>query len=376
MQPADLELVAGVLGDAALASIAGPEQYFRDLVTRAELPAAFRAQLAGFGGGDPRASAIRLVRWADTQGTNPGDKRYTTLGSILEVLLDDVGLEAATGLVAVIVSYGLYRDQGLLTRTTQRFQVPDGSLARGPANERTPDFVWRGPTEDVALQGLLRKPAERLDVGFLTRAIERSSGVCRIERSSGEALGTGFLVSSDLVLTNYHVLAMEPGADPNAMAGDAVLRFGCVTAGEGKEAEGQTFRLDDAGPVVRLSPVEELDFALLRAEAGIRGAADLRPIEFTGKGVLAKGMGLNILQHPAGGPMEMGFSSNGITDIYDDIHRVQYVTSAAGGSSGSPCFDDAWDLVALHHAERSKAFGAVREGIPMAAIHGEISGDV
>src|SRR2546427_176448 len=228
MQPADLELVAGVLGDAALASIAGPEQYFRDLVTRAELPAAFRAQLAGFGGGDPRASAIRLVRWADTQGTNPGDKRYTTLGSLLEVLLDDVGVEAATGLVAV-------------------------------------------------------------------------------------------LVSSGLVLTNYHVLAMEPGADPNAMAGDAVLRFGCVTAAEGKEAEGQTFRLDDPGPVVRLSRIEELDFALLRAEAGIRGASDLRPIEFTGKGVLAKGMGLNILQHPAGGPMEMGFSSNGITDIYDDI---------------------------------------------------------
>ncbi|BBD63609.1 hypothetical protein NIES2109_64840 (plasmid) [Nostoc sp. HK-01] len=29
---------------------------------------------------------------------------------------------------------------------------------------------------------------------------------------------------------------------------------------------------------------------------------------------------------------------------------VQYVTSTLQGSSGSPVFNDAWDVVALHHA--------------------------
>jgi hypothetical protein len=51
---------------------------------------------------------------------------------------------------------------------------------------------------------------------------------------------------------------------------------------------------------------------------------------------------------------------------------VQYSTLAQSGSSGSPCFSDAWEVIALHHSQESKYFGTVREGILMQSILAEI----
>jgi V8-like Glu-specific endopeptidase len=373
LQKADLGRIAAILTDQAATAPAGVGAYYRDLITRAELPPAFRMQLGDLGAGDPRATSLRLIWWADAKDVNPCDPRYTTLGSIVRVVLDDVGLEAANTLVAVIVAYELYRDPALLAALTARFQVPVAGATLDAPEERSPEIDWRGSEDSVELQLFRQPPPDLIDVGFLSRAIHRSSSVCRIERSEGVGLGTGFLVAGDLVLTNYHVLAPEAADDPRATAADLSLRFGCVTAPEGKEADGQVFRLHAEEPLVQASPVAELDYALLRVEPKIRTAADLGPIERPTNAVLAKGMALNILQHPRGGPMKLALSSNGITGVYDDIHRVQYVTIAAGGSSGSPCFDDDWQLVALHHAERSKAFGTVRQGIPIAAIYEQIS---
>jgi endonuclease G len=86
-----------------------------------------------------------------------------------------------------------------------------------------------------------------------------------------------------------------------------------------------------------------------------------------------KRMGLNILQHPGGESMKLALSSNGVTGVYPETGLIQYLTSTRGGSSGSPCFSDEWALVALHHAERSRMFGTIREGILFRAIHSEIS---
>jgi V8-like Glu-specific endopeptidase len=374
MREADERRIAAILTEQAAAAPAGSAAYFRELIVRATLPPEFRMQLADFGPGDPRASSVRLIRWAEAKDVNPLDSRYMTLGSILRVVLDDVGLEAASVIVAVIVAYELYRDPSLLAALRTRFQVPVGQADLGAVDERTPDIEWRGSQDPIELQLFRQPPPELIDVGFLSRGIERSSSVCRIELPTGGGVGTGFLVAPDLVLTNYHVVAPADGDDLATAAADLVLRFGYVTAPEGREADGQSFRLHPDEAIVQASPVAELDYALLRAEAKIRAAADLRPLERPKQAVLAKGMGLNILQHPRGGTMQVALSSNGVTGVYDDIRRVQYVTLAEGGSSGSPCFDDEWQLVALHHAERSKPFGTVREGIPIAPIYEEISG--
>jgi hypothetical protein len=50
--------------------------------------------------------------------------------------------------------------------------------------------------------------------------------------------------------------------------------------------------------------------------------------------------------------------------------RIRYTTEADAESSGAPCFDGTWNLVAVHHADRwdpgRQMF--VREGVPIAAI--------
>ena len=57
-----------------------------------------------------------------------------------------------------------------------------------------------------------------------------------------------------------------------------------------------------------------------------------------------------------------------MTGTYQEKGLIQYVTTAAGGSSGSPCFSDDWKVVALHHAQQARAFGSIREGILMGPI--------
>ena len=69
--------------------------------------------------------------------------------------------------------------------------------------------------------------------------------------------------------------------------------------------------------------------------------------------------------------MKLAASKDGITSILPN-GLVQYANKAAGGSSGSPCFSEDWKVVALHHAERSRRFGAIREGILLSSIYPEI----
>lgn len=57
---------------------------------------------------------------------------------------------------------------------------------------------------------------------------------------------------------------------------------------------------------------------------------------------------VNIIQHPQGRRKEVALQDNNLTNIYSE--RVRYTTDTEPGSSGSPVFDNSWDLIALHHA--------------------------
>jgi V8-like Glu-specific endopeptidase len=49
--------------------------------------------------------------------------------------------------------------------------------------------------------------------------------------------------------------------------------------------------------------------------------------------------------------------------------RVRYATNTLGGSSGSPCFNFDWDLIALHHyGDPSYNHPKYNQGIPIGLI--------
>ncbi|MFN5892906.1 MAG: effector-associated domain EAD1-containing protein, partial [Dolichospermum sp.] len=69
-----------------------------------------------------------------------------------------------------------------------------------------PDINWRGESDEIQLQSWLKPEPDYWDVGFLKRAIEQSTSVCRIEIPFGNIMGTGVLITPNKILTNYHVL--------------------------------------------------------------------------------------------------------------------------------------------------------------------------
>ena len=229
--------------------------------------------------------------------------------------------------------------------------------------------------------------------------------VCRIERmgdATTRALGTGFLLGPSLVMTNYHV--MENVIDGKIAANRIGLRFDYkVLAGSGVINQGRVYRLAadwrvHCSPYSKLdtqvNPVgtpsaEELDYALVRVD----GTPGLDPVSAgqqddpraPRRGWIPVSTDIHdwharrallILQHPDGDPLKLAMRMDASpTPVPDDDAptRVRYTTRTEPGSSGSPCFDIDWNLVALHHSgdpkyAKFKVKPDWNEGIPFATI--------
>jgi len=199
--------------------------------------------------------------------------------------------------------------------------------------------------------GLERKIGATLD--FLENApseAARKAGrpVARIVASCDpkvEPVGfaTGFLVAPRLLLTNWHVLpdlasARGPGANFFHERGEDGL------------AVGQTVEID---PDYFFLSNERLDFALVGLKpATVDGSviADANPASVTqSPAKILVGQPVNIIQHPDGGAKTWAVQENRLLDVLDEGF-LQYSTDTMGGSSGSPVFSKAWELVGLHHS--------------------------
>ena len=304
----------------------------------AELPEAFQMEVAGVWSGDVGYDAANLVAWAVGKGGNPKAPRYTTLGSLIKPLLPKLGTEDARLMAVEVLAYSLYRDEALTAR-------PNGPLPCAPAGRRRArtagapaEFVSRAltsigtgaPTPESCRASCspTRLPGRRVP----DAAIGSAASVCAIKlpASLDRGGGTGVLIGKTLVLTNYHVLKYTPKEDLQANAAAAVLRFGMISTAEGQEAAGHPFKLATGQPIVKSSPVNQLDYALLRVEDAITSIEEIKPAPCTPQRP-AKGMELNILQHPGGQEMKLALSSNGIVGVYPERGLVQYLTRAAGG---------------------------------------------
>jgi hypothetical protein len=336
--------------------------YFKVLIMSADIPATFKEQGAQWSM-NPRSNAVDLVNWALNKGTNPRNPSFSTLGSILMTQFADSGIEQATTLASLIIAYELCRDPQQLAELAMRYQIPQRPAAGA---EHGPEIDWRGPP-DVELQGWFRPEPDLLDVGFLQRAMDRARSVCRVEVGATNITGTGVMIDTDLVLTNFHVLAKSMD-DLEKAAATTRLRFGAFTAKGGDEKAGQVLSLNAAKPIVASSPESAHDFVLLCADRRTGELTDIEPAPFALSKPAARS-GVNILQHPGGKAMMLAISSSGVTGAYPDAGYLQYVSRTAPGSSGGPCFDDDWNIVAVHHAVRSRAFGVIGEGILMGSIY-------
>ena len=226
--------------------------------------------------------------------------------------------------------------------------------------------------------------------------IERQ--VCRIEFNNNP-MGTGFLVGPDLVMTNYHV--MERPLKGTLPIDQVRCRFDYKVLSDGSRSEGTIARLNQENWQVDSSPysqaeadsepdrvpprADELDFALVRLsrpvgnEPADTNAAANAPkrgwIELPSQPpVPEKSMPLMIAQHPDGSPMKLAFDTDGVIGLTGEGRRLRYTTNTEHGSSGSPCFDIDWTLMALHHLGDPgwKKVPQYNQGIPIGLIRARL----
>lgn len=161
--------------------------------------------------------------------------------------------------------------------------------------------------------------------------------MARIVTASGES-GTGFLIAGNLIVTNNHVLP-----DKDVAAGATVeFNFEKSVAGLDKPVERAKCR-PDLGFATSL--VKDHDWTVVRVDGDVNakwGAIPLAPTK------IAQDDRVVIVQHPGGGPKQIALTHNMVTFANDNV--VQYLTDTMPGSSGSPVFNEAWEVVALHHS--------------------------
>lgn len=275
------------------------------------------------------------------------------------------------------------------------------------AQPRNPKLLVFAQTMELApttpqghdLESFIRRTNSFLHIEqWLSKLGEISTRVCRIEVATnmGSGWGTGFLVASDLVLTNYHVLAPVFATTLGHNAGgaqarpqDVICRFDYKTGKDGVTVNaGVTFQLASEEWLrawsfpneTSLPRPDELDYALVRLaqRAGDQmvGRSEVMP------GTVQRGWipvleqdypfpphsPLFIVQHPQSQPLQVTLDTDAIIGINENQTRVHYTTNTEEGSSGSPCFNINWDLVALHHRGDPSNKRGYNAGIPLSAI--------
>jgi endonuclease G len=232
--------------------------------------------------------------------------------------------------------------------------------ARRLAPQSGPEAIW-GQTIDF------------VDVSFFDRGRQAARAVCRIISRTGQAIGTGFLISPRVLITNNHVIGST------VAAGNILAEFDYERRLDGTPRPVTRFALDAAALFVT-SDRDELDYtvvALGARDSGAGTAAGYRYLALSGarnKHVL--GDLANIIQHPDGRMKEAVVRENQLVSRGNTV--LHYVTDTEPGSSGSPVCNGTFTVVALHHwggphrglvdEKGVKVPRTVNEGIRISAI--------
>jgi hypothetical protein len=204
--------------------------------------------------------------------------------------------------------------------------------------------------------------------------------VCRIDYAdySPPGTGTGFLVGTDLVLTNWHVVKRieeAPEGGKAAIAKELRFRFDLLDRVDAVEGNGRAIRakLDDHSPILRSSPAAGMEITAGSGEPGMNALdyALVRLDEPAGNdrvpgGVAGETRGhiqlrvampqpvpdsaLMVLQHPLRG--ELQFAIGRLLGPNGTGSRVKHTAATQKGSSGSPVLDAALAPIALHNGTR------------------------
>lgn len=267
---------------------------------------------------------------------------------------------------SALVQRSLKRVEGLPTALAEDVRpAVEQPNTRGVGAETGEGEVF-GPVAEHLLERIVGT-ADFMSVRYLDLGVVAQQSVGRVnirdQRGTLRGYGTGFLVSTSLLLTNHHVL---PDA---ATARMSVIEFDYQDGFDGKPLLSNVLGF---APDRFFVANRELDFALVAVDGDAETLAKYGFCHLTAaQGTVLIGEPVTIVQHPRGEKKQVALRENKVLDIPELV--VHYAADTEPGSSGSPVFNDQWEVVALHHAsvatpQHAPTYAYLNEGIRISRI--------
>lgn len=214
--------------------------------------------------------------------------------------------------------------------------VPDDPAARDYDSRSWKGFSSDGQAESVIVAG---QPTF-VDISFLALGLDRARSICRlVTRYPGEGSGTAFRVGERHLLTNHHVLYNHNDGDRKIVSAQAWFNYETDERGALRPIQ-----QIDCDPDSVVGEKDE-DWALIQTSTPIPDEFPMLPL--TGATMPTVDDRVCIIQHPLGQPKKIALQHNLVRSVEPD--KIQYWTDTDFGSSGSPVFNERWEVVGLHH---------------------------
>jgi V8-like Glu-specific endopeptidase len=216
-----------------------------------------------------------------------------------------------------------------------------------------------------------------LSLTWYRTGLQRCRAVARVQTGNDDGIGTGFLVAGPdlhpdlpplVVITNGHVV--PEGLDPH----NALVVFHGLDDDPGQQArfpvKHQWWYSRSAGEGLDTTILELADYPQSVIPTPLAKALPRKPL---------RNKRAYVIGHPRGLDQPQFSLQDSILLAYDD-RVLHYRSPTERGSSGSPVFDDQWELIGMHHASGTRlpqlnnaggtyaanegiTFDAIREGL-------------
>jgi len=151
-------------------------------------------------------------------------------------------------------------------------------------------------------------------------------------------------------MTNAHVIS---GAKKAAKS-EAVFNYQQDDQDQDQEKVSYTLEIEGA----KFSKPLVLDYAYLKIKDDPKNPiSQWGHLTLNRDDIPEEGDRISIIQHPDGEQKQIALHQNKVLNVDNARARIFYTTDTRPGSSGSPCFNMDWEVIALHHAGKTKDGG-------------------